>query len=231
MAAESILIVEDEEILADTIRYNLELEGYRVEVVGNGGDALARFTSLQPDLVVLDVMLPTLSGLDVCRELRARSTVPILMLTARGDEADRVVGLELGADDYLTKPFSLRELIARVRAQLRRADMARTEETRVLRGGRVEMDLDRHEVRVAGELVGFAPKEFELLAALLRRQGRLATRETLLDEVWGFDFVGDTKTLDVHIKRIRGKIEEDAHRPRQILTVRGLGYKFADDPP
>ena len=225
--AVGILVVEDEGSLADALRYNLEREGFRVALAADGPSALERFEAERPALVILDLMLPGMSGLDVCREIRARSAVPILILTAKDAEADKVAGLELGADDYVTKPFSMRELVSRVRAHLRRAGMlspAAAEE--VLRGGPVEMDVARHEVRVRGEPVALPPKEFELLEALVRRPGRLLTRERLIDEVWGPGYVGDTRTLDVHVKRLRRKIEEDPHRPIHLVTVRGLGYKF-----
>jgi two-component system response regulator RegX3 len=222
-----ILIVEDEESLADSVRYNLEREGYQVTVAGDGREALDRFRRESPALVILDLMLPELSGLDVCRTIRSESDVPIIMVTAKDSEADKVTGLELGADDYVTKPFSVRELISRVRAHLRRARMHGGEEPdEVLVGGPVRMDVQRHEVRVDGDEVAFPPKEFELLEALLRRKGRLLTREFLIEEVWGSDYFGDTKTLDVHVKRIRRKIEPDPHDPTHLVTVRGLGYKF-----
>jgi len=226
-SAVAILVVEDEASLADAVRYNLEREGFRVAVAADGPSALERFEAERPGLVILDLMLPGMSGLDVCREIRARSPVPIVILTAKDAEADKVAGLELGADDYVTKPFSMRELVSRVRAHLRRAGMlspAAAEE--VLRGGPVEMDVARHEVRVRGEPVALPPKEFELLEAFLRRRGRLLTRDFLIEEVWGPGYVGDTRTLDVHVKRLRRKIERDPHRPEHLLTVRGLGYKF-----
>jgi len=225
-----ILIVEDEESLADSIRYNLEREGFSVDVAGDGRQALERFRESPANLVILDLMLPEVSGLDVCRTIRTESSVPIIMVTAKDAEADRVSGLELGADDYVTKPFSMRELISRVRANLRRVRMAEPAASTddVLRGGPIELDVARHEARVRGEPVAFPPKEFELLETLLRRQGRLLTRDLLIDEVWGSDYFGDTKTLDVHVKRIRKKIEEDPHNPVHLVTVRGLGYKFAD---
>jgi two-component system, OmpR family, response regulator RegX3 len=223
-----ILIVEDEQSLADSIGYNLEREGFAVRVAADGAEALEAFRSERPDLVVLDLMLPHVSGLDVCRAMRLESTVPIVILTAKDAEADKVTGLELGADDYVTKPFSMRELLSRVRANLRRARMAGPDETAddILRGGPVELDVGRHEARVRGQAASFPPKEFELLETLLRRKGRLLTRHFLIDEVWGSDYFGDTKTLDVHVKRIRMKIEDDPHRPQHLQTVRGLGYKF-----
>jgi two-component system response regulator RegX3 len=223
-----ILVVEDEESLAESIRYNLEREGFGVTVVADGRAALDRFRADPPALVILDLMLPEVSGLDVCRQIRGSSDVPIIIVTAKDSEADKVTGLELGADDYVTKPFSIRELISRVRANLRRVGTATNADEDRLQGGRVTMDVARHEVVVAGEPVGFPPKEFELLETFLRRKGRLLTREFLIEEVWGADYVGDTKTLDVHVKRVRRKIEADPHRPGNLLTVRGLGYKFVD---
>ncbi|MGE5458992.1 MAG: response regulator [Solirubrobacterales bacterium] len=232
MRAESparILVVEDETPLADSVRYNLEREGYSVTVAADGRRALDRFHAEHPSLVILDLMLPELSGLDVCRLIRAESDVPIIMVTAKDSEADKVAGLELGADDYVTKPFSVRELVSRVRANLRRAGAANrvVEEGRLV-GGPVEMDVARHEVVVRGEIVAFPPKEFELLEALLRRKGRLLTRDFLIAEVWGADYYGDTRTLDVHVKRLRRKLEAEPHEPHHLLTVRGLGYKFVD---
>jgi two-component system, OmpR family, response regulator RegX3 len=229
--APRILIVEDEESLADSVRYNLEREGFSVSVAIDGHLALDRFRDEQPALVILDLMLPALSGIDVCRAIRAESDVPIIMVTAKDSEADKVTGLELGADDYVTKPFSVRELVSRVRAHLRRAGMrsdAPFPDEDMVGGGPVEMDIARHEVKVRGERVSFPPKEFDLLEAFLRRKGRLLTRLFLIEEVWGADYVGDTKTLDVHVKRIRQKIELDPHEPLHLLTVRGLGYKYAD---
>jgi two-component system, OmpR family, response regulator RegX3 len=228
--ANRILIIEDEPGLAESVRYALEAEGFDVTVAASG------FTGLDaartgPDLVLLDLMLPEMSGLDVCRQIRLSSDVPIIMLTAKDSEADKVTGLELGADDYMTKPFSMRELIARVRAHLRRA--AKTgilaESNEVLRGGPIELDIDAHVTRVGGADVELRPKEFELLESLMRRKNRLAARHTLIDEVWGPSYFGDTKTLDVHIKRLREKLEVDSSKPKHIVTVRGLGYKFVDE--
>jgi two-component system, OmpR family, response regulator RegX3 len=227
---QSILIVEDEDSLAESIRYNLEREGFSVQVAEDGAVALEAFRADRPELVILDLMLPQVSGLDVCRAIREESTVPVIMVTAKDSEADKVAGLELGADDYVTKPFSMRELVSRVRANLRRARMAEPAEEieDVLRGGPIEMDVTRHEARVRGEPVSFPPKEFELLETFLRRKGRLLTRHFLIDEVWGSDYFGDTKTLDVHVKRLRKKVEENPHHPLHLQTVRGLGYKFVD---
>jgi two-component system response regulator RegX3 len=228
-AAARILVVEDEEALADTVRYNLEREGYTVSVAGDGRRALERFHAESPSLVILDLMLPEISGLDVCRMIRAESEVPIIMVTAKDSEADKVTGLELGADDYVTKPFSVRELVSRVRANLRRIrPQAVPPAEEVLAAGPIRMDVARHEVTVRGEVVGLPPKEFELLETMLRRKGRLLTREFLIEEVWGPDYFGDTRTLDVHVKRLRRKIEQDPHEPVHLVTVRGLGYKFVD---
>lgn len=226
-AATRILVVEDEESLADTVRYNLEREGYSVAVATDGRKALDRFHSDNPSLVILDLMLPEMSGLDVCRQIRQISNVPIIMVTAKDSEADKVTGLELGADDYVTKPFSVRELVSRVRAHLRRAGMHADDPMEdVLSGGPVSLDVAKHEVLVRGQTVGFPPKEFELLEVFLRRKGRLLTRDFLIEEVWGAGYFGDTKTLDVHVKRLRKKVEQDPHQPKHLVTVRGLGYKF-----
>ena len=226
-----VLVVEDESAIVDAVGYALELEGFQVFSASSGREGLEAARRLNPSVVILDVMLPGMSGLDVCRQLRGESDVPIIMLTAKEGEADKVAGLELGADDYMTKPFSMRELVARVRAQMRRAARSGvlSGSNEILRGGAVELDVDAHEVRVAGQTVPVRPKEFDLLESLMRRRGRLATRETLIDEVWGPDYFGATKTLDVHIKRLRQKLEKDPARPRHIVTVRGLGYKFVDE--
>jgi two-component system response regulator RegX3 len=225
-----ILVVEDEESLADSVRYNLEREGYAVAVATDGRRALERFRTDPPALVILDLMLPEVSGLDVCRTIRTESDVPIIMVTAKDSEADKVTGLELGADDYVTKPFSMRELVSRVRANLRRTrpQAVQSPADEVLDGGPVRMDVARHEVAVRDDPVSLPPKEFELLEAFLRRKGRLLTRDFLIEEVWGPDYFGDTRTLDVHVKRLRRKLEDDPHQPEHLLTVRGLGYKFVD---
>ncbi|MEX2555071.1 MAG: response regulator transcription factor [Actinomycetota bacterium] len=224
-----ILLVEDEASLAESVRYNLEREGFRVTVAQDGNAGLERFRTERPSLVVLDLMLPEMSGLDLCKLIREESTVPIIMLTAKDAEADKVAGLELGADDYVTKPFSMRELVSRVRAQLRRAGMAMPDANgEVVTGGPVVLDPERHEVRVRGDLVPLPPKEFALLHLLLLRKGRLVTRQFLLEEIWGPDYFGDAKTLDVHVKRVREKVEGDPHKPSHIVTVRGLGYKFVE---
>jgi two-component system, OmpR family, response regulator RegX3 len=227
--ATRILIVEDEPSLADSVRYNLVREGFDVTIAVDGREAIEAFRRERPALVILDLMLPEVSGLDVCRTIRDESDVPIIMVTAKDSEADKVTGLELGADDYVTKPFSVRELVSRVRAHLRRVKM-RTPDVRddTVAGGPVVLDVARHEVLVRGESVAFPPKEFELLETLLRRKGRLLTRDFLIEEIWGADYVGDTKTLDVHVKRVRRKIEADPHQPEHLVTVRGLGYKFVD---
>lgn len=229
-AKHRILIVEDEVALAESVRYALEVEGFEVTVVTTGREAVERCRVVNPSVVLLDVMLPESSGLDVCRMIRAESGVPIIMVTARDGEADTVAGLELGADDYVTKPFSMRELMARVRAQIRRSDRSAppTGPDDVLRSAGIELDVDAHEVRVDGEVVRLRPKEFDLLESLMRRVNRLATRDLLIDEVWGPSYFGDTKTLDVHIKRLREKLESDPSNPTRIVTERGLGYKFVD---
>ena len=226
----TILIVEDEESLADPLAFLLRKEGFEVIIAGDGPTALVEFERNDIDIVLLDLMLPGMSGTDVCKQLRATSTVPVIMVTARDSEIDKVVGLELGADDYVTKPYSSRELIARIRAVLRRgadAEPAVEEiEEQILEGGRVRMDVERHTVTVAGDPVPMPLKEFDLLEYLLRNAGRVLTRGQLIDRIWGADYVGDTKTLDVHVKRLRSKIEEEPSRPKQLVTVRGLGYKF-----
>jgi len=241
-----ILLVEDEESYRDPLTYQLEREGFEVVTAATGPEALARFEELGADLVLLDLMLPGLPGTEVCRRLRLVSDVPVIMLTAKDDEIDKVVGLELGADDYVTKPYSSRELLARVRAVLRRREVASApssgeassaggvsfpdfEDDQLLVAGPVRMDVERHTVRVRGDLVAFPLKEFELLEMLLRNAGRVLTRGQLIDRIWGSDYVGDTKTLDVHVKRIRARIETDPGNPALVLTVRGLGYKFADE--
>ena len=222
-----ILIVEDEESFSDPLSYSLRKEGYEVAVADTGTDGLRIFSAHGADLVLLDLMLPGMSGTEVCREIRRTSSVPVIMLTAKDDEIDKVLGLELGADDYVTKPFSSRELLARIKAVLRRGqDTAETEEDTTLTAGGIMMDVERHVVQVHGTEVALPLKEFELLEVLLLNAGRVLTRMQLIDRVWGADYVGDTKTLDVHVKRLRAKIEEDPSSPRYIVTVRGLGYKF-----
>lgn len=224
----SVLIVEDEESLADPLAFLLRKEGFEATVVTDGPAALAEFDRAGADIVLLDLMLPGMSGTDVCRQLRARSSVPVIMVTARDSEIDKVVGLELGADDYVTKPYSARELIARIRAVLRRGgdDDESGAADGVLESGPVRMDVERHVVMVNGEPITLPLKEFELLEYLMRNTGRVLTRGQLIDRVWGADYVGDTKTLDVHVKRLRSKIEGDPANPVHLLTVRGLGYKL-----
>ncbi|EWS99825.1 XRE family transcriptional regulator [Intrasporangium oryzae NRRL B-24470] len=221
-----ILIVEDEVSFSDPLSYLLRKEGYDVVVTETGPDGLAEFDKHGADLVLLDLMLPGLSGVDVCRALRQRSSVPVIMLTAKDSEIDKVVGLEIGADDYVTKPYSSRELLARVKAVLRRLAEPEDLVPSTLESGPVRMDVERHTVSVSGQAVSLPLKEFELLEMLLRNSGRVLTRMQLIDRVWGSDYVGDTKTLDVHIKRLRAKIEPDPAAPVHIVTVRGLGYKF-----
>ncbi|HEU5222349.1 MAG TPA: response regulator transcription factor [Candidatus Lumbricidophila sp.] len=223
----SILLVEDESALSEPLAFLLEREGYEVTVAADGQQAVSVFDRGAFDLVLLDLMLPGLAGTEVCRELRQRSQVPIIMLTAKDSEVDIVVGLELGADDYVTKPYSTRELLARIRAVLRRrVDEPAGDDSALLRVGRVHMDLDRHVVTVEGREVSMPLREFELLELLMRNAGRVLTRGQLIDRVWGSDYFGDTKTLDVHIKRIRSKIEAVPAEPVQLVTVRGLGYRF-----
>jgi len=225
----TVLVVEDEDSFIEALTVGLKREGFRVQVARDGAQALELFDIVQPDLVLLDVMLPKVSGIDVCRELRSRSKVPIIMVTAKGSEIDTVVGLEVGADDYVTKPYRLRELVARIRAVLRRTpadDQVPGLSGEAIVVGDVSLDPDRHEVMVRGALVELPLKEFELLGLLLENAGRVLTRETLIDRVWGADYVGDTKTLDVHIKRLRAKVEAEPSTPTRIVTIRGLGYKF-----
>jgi len=221
-----ILVVEDEESFSDPLSYLLRKEGFEVDLAGSGPEALELFDRLGADLVLLDLMLPGLSGTEVCRALRTRSMVPVIMLTAKDGEVDKVVGLELGADDYVTKPYSGRELVARIRAVLRRRGEPDDLLPATLEAGPVRLDVERHVVSVGGAPVSLPLKEFELLELLLRNAGRVLTRGQLIDRVWGSDYVGDTKTLDVHIKRLRSKVEPDPGAPKHIVTVRGLGYKF-----
>ncbi|MBO9552992.1 response regulator transcription factor [Cellulomonas sp.] len=235
-----ILVVEDEDSYRDPLTYQLEREGFEVLTAASGPEALEQFDEHGADLVLLDLMLPGLPGTEVCRRLRLTSDVPVIMLTAKDDEIDKVVGLELGADDYVTKPYSSRELLARVRAVLRRREApvavgapagssAEPDDDELLVSGPVRMDVERHTVHVRGELVAFPLKEFELLEMLLRNAGRVLTRGQLIDRIWGSDYVGDTKTLDVHVKRVRAKIELDPANPVLLVTVRGLGYKLTEE--
>ncbi|MCB0967025.1 MAG: response regulator transcription factor [Ilumatobacter sp.] len=234
MTNPTILVVEDEASFVDALQIGLTREGFHVEVATDGIEAITRFEQVGPDLVLLDVMLPRASGIDVCRQLRQTSSVPIIMVTAKSSEIDTVVGLEVGADDYVTKPYRIRELVARIRAQLRRnamesgtGEIDRPDATEAaIRVGEVALDPDEHRVTVDGAEVNLPLKEFEVLHLLLANAGRVLTRETLIDRVWGTDYVGDTKTLDVHIKRLRSKIEPDPGAPTRIVTIRGLGYKY-----
>jgi len=227
----TVLVVEDEESFVEALTVGLKREGFLVRVARDGLEALTMFDTVHPDLVLLDVMLPQLDGVHVCREIRSRSKTPIIMVTAKGAEIDTVVGLEVGADDYITKPYRLRELVARMRAVLRRAP--RKDEGRVsgttLKVGDVLLDPERHEVLVRDQQVSLPLKEFDLLELLLFNAGRVLTRETLIDRVWGANYVGDTKTLDVHIKRLRSKVEDDPSAPKRIVTIRGLGYRYERD--
>ncbi len=224
-----ILVVEDEQSYRDPLTYLLEREGYQVTAVASGTEALAACERAMPDLILLDLMLPGLSGVEVCRRIRLTSSVPVIMLTAKDSEIDKVVGLEIGADDYVTKPYSSRELIARIRAVLRRGADAAPVDDDVMRVGRIELDVERHIVTIDGEPVAFPLKEFELLEYFMRNVGRVLTRGQLIDRVWGVDYVGDTKTLDVHVKRLRSKIEVNPSQPQRLLTVRGLGYRLVGD--
>ncbi|MDE0499703.1 MAG: response regulator transcription factor [Acidimicrobiaceae bacterium] len=236
----SVLVVDDEPSFTEALTVGLRREGFEVRTAADGRAALAEINEAEPDLVLLDVMLPGMSGLDVCRELRKQSRVPLIMVTARAEEIDAVVGLEVGADDYVAKPYRMRELVARMRAVLRRASEQSPPsqpsgppsqpsdllpQPQLIEGD-VELDIDRHELRVRGELVTLALREFELLAYLMARAGRVVTRDSLMQDVWGYDYVGDTKTIDVHVKRLRAKIEDDPSSPQRITTIRGLGYRY-----
>ena len=233
LSKKSVLVVEDEENLLEALRYNLEREGYQVHTAADGGDGLELARQLNPSLVLLDIMLPTLDGFEVCRILRRESEVPILILTAKGEEVDRVVGLELGADDYITKPFSIRELVARVRNTLRRAQYldagpppASATEPDAYRVGSLEIDLNRHEARLAGAPLNLKPKEFDLLALLTANPGRAFTRDQILEKVWGYDYVGQTRTVDVYVSWLREKLQADPTTARSIVTIRGVGYRL-----
>jgi len=238
--APTVLVVEDEESFVEALTIGLGHEGFRVEVARDGAEALLRFADVGPDLILLDLMLPKVSGIDVCREIRTVSQVPIIMVTAKGDEIDTVVGLEVGADDYVVKPYRMRELVARMRAVLRRREEPRPgggvarsgdgPDDEVYEVGDVRLDVTRHRVTVRGEPVDLPLKEFDLLAVLLERAGRVVSRDRLIERVWGYDYVGDTKTLDVHVKRLRAKLEEDPSTPTRVVTVRGVGYRFEEPP-
>jgi len=226
----TVFVVEDEESFIEALEIGLKREGFKVHVARDGAEALSMFDGVKPDIVLLDVMLPKLSGTDVCRELRKKSQVPIIMVSAKGSEIDTVVGLEVGADDYIVKPYRLRELVARIRAALRRSSLTPSEIDEVgfgtVRIGDISIDPEQHVVTVRGTVTKLPLKEFELLYVLITNAGRVMTRETLIDRVWGTDYYGDTKTLDVHIKRLRSKIEADPANPSQVVTIRGLGYKY-----
>ena len=221
-----VLVVEDEESYSDALAYMLRKEGYEVAIAADGNTALTEFDRFGPDIVLLDLMLPGVPGTEVCRQIRASSSVPVIMVSAKDDEVDKVVGLELGADDYVTKPYSARELVARIRAVLRRHGDAEAPVESALEAGPVRMDVERHVVTVHGDDTRLPLKEFELLEMFLRNPGRVLTRGQLIDRVWGSDYVGDTKTLDVHVKRLRSKVEQDPSNPTRIVTIRGLGYKY-----
>lgn len=230
-----ILVVEDDSTLQETLKYNLEREGYQVNVVGDGIKALESARDIKPDLIIMDIMLPGMDGIEITRILRHESSVPILMLTAKDEEIDRVLGLEIGADDYLTKPFSMRELVARVKAQLRRQrlverdlDQERESEENMLQSGNLTMDLNRREVSLDDQQVSLKPKEFDLLCYLVQHQGHVLSRDRILEKVWGWDYHGESRTVDVHIRWLRKKIEEDPSNPKRILTVRGVGYRFEE---
>lgn len=227
----SILVVDDEPVFIEALTISLEREGFGVIAAADGPAALKAISEKDPDLILLDVMLPGMSGIDVCREIRKSSSVPVIMVTAKGEEIDAVVALEVGADDYITKPYRLRELIARIRAILRRSENSPKEDEtisnpEVLVEGAVRLDLERHELSVDGELVSLALREFELLSYLMENSGRVVTRESLMQNVWGWDYIGDTKTIDVHVKRLRSKIESDPSAPLRISTIRGVGYRY-----
>ena len=231
VAERSVLVVEDEENLLEALRYNLEREGYLVHTATDGGEGLEMARKLKPSLVLLDIMLPTLDGFEICRILRRESEVPILLLTAKGEEVDRVVGLELGADDYITKPFSIRELVARVRNTLRRTryleeSQAGADEEQSYRTGSLEIDLNSHEARLAGQPLNLKPKEFDLLALLVANKGRAFTRDQILEKVWGYDYIGQTRTVDVYISWLREKLQADPTTARSIVTIRGVGYRL-----
>jgi DNA-binding response OmpR family regulator len=235
--AEKILVVDDEISLQETLAYNLKRQGYEVQTTGDGTEALELAREMEPDLIILDVMLPGLDGFEICRILRREMSTPVLMLTARDDEIDRVVGLEVGADDYMAKPFSMRELLARVKAMLRRVRLIREEvnhaegedgkpKPEIMEFGNLKIDMTRREITVDGEVVAFKPKEYELLTFLAQHQGQVLSREFILERVWGWDFIGDSRTVDVHVRWLREKIEPDPANPQRIITVRGAGYRF-----
>ena len=230
MSEQIVLVIEDEENLLKAIKYNLEQDGYKVQSAMDGEQGLELARQMEPSMIILDIMLPKMDGIEVCRILRRESSVPILMLTAKSEEIDRVVGLELGADDYVTKPFSMRELLARIKAILRRyplsANGKAAESGKVLKAGKLEINLSKHEVTLGGKLLELKPREFDLLALLVENAGRALTRDQILEHIWGQDYYGDTRTVDVHIRWLREKIEGDPGSPKQIITIRGVGYRF-----
>ena len=231
MPDQSVLVIEDEENLVEALRFNLEREGYQVHTAQDGEQGLDAARQVSPDLIILDIMLPALDGLEICRILRRESDVPILILTAKGEEIDRVVGLELGADDYVTKPFSMRELLARARGMLRRSRVASEASSgprlrQLLKVGDLEIDLDSHIARLKGEPLNLKPREFDLLALLVANKGRAFTRDQILERVWGHDYVGESRTVDVHIRWLREKVQSYPNSPQGIITIRGVGYRF-----
>lgn len=229
MADEKVLIVDDEEHILELLKFNLSNAGYRVSTANNGVDAVSLAKEVKPDLILLDLMLPGLDGFDVCKEVKRNketSKAAIIMLTAKGEELDKILGLELGADDYMTKPFSIRELLARAKAVLRRRGAVEEVEGEVYESGRLKVDFERHEVLIEGKKVDMTLKEFELLEILIKNKGKILQRETLLDKVWGYEYIGETRTVDVHIRYLRKKIEEDDKNPKFIETIRGVGYRF-----
>ena len=230
MSEQAVLVIEDEENLLKAIKYNLEQDGYKVQSAMDGEQGLEMARQTQPSMIILDIMLPKLDGIEVCRILRRESNVPILMLTAKSEEIDRVVGLELGADDYVTKPFSMRELMARTKAILRRYSLSASdtvkESGKVLKAGKLEVNISKHVVTLDGELLELKPREFDLLALLVENAGRALTRDQILENIWGQDYYGDTRTVDVHIRWLREKIEGDPGSPKRIITIRGVGYRF-----
>ena len=232
MAEGQVLVVDDEEHIVELLKFNLENTGYKVITANNGNDAISLAKENKPDLVLLDLMLPGMDGFDVCKEIKRNAETrktAIIMLTAKGEEFDKILGLELGADDYITKPFSIRELLARVKAVLRRSASAKTEEINVFESGHLSVNFERHEVKVNGEKVDMTLKEFELLEILIKNRGKILQRETLLDKVWGYEYIGETRTVDVHIRYLRKKIEKDDKNPKFIETIRGVGYRFSSD--
>ena len=230
MSEQAVLVIEDEENLLKAIKYNLEQDGYKVQSAMDGEQGLEMARQMEPSMIILDIMLPKLDGIEVCRILRRESNVPILMLTAKSEEIDRVVGLELGADDYVTKPFSMRELMARTKAILRRYSLSASdtakESGKVLKAGKLEVNISKHVVTLDGELLELKPREFDLLALLVENAGRALTRDQILENIWGQDYYGDTRTVDVHIRWLREKIEGDPGSPKRIITIRGVGYRF-----